>query len=71
VKCDSQASISACTFANLCFGCKPKARVATLVDVDIIIVDRKRRKYIIKVVQYIEKRLKEVDLKKKELKMYQ
>jgi hypothetical protein len=30
-----------------------------------------RRKYIIKVVQYIEKRLKELDEKKEELKMYQ
>jgi hypothetical protein len=29
MKCDSQASFSARTFASLCFGCKPKIKVAT------------------------------------------
>jgi hypothetical protein len=29
MKCDSQASLLACTFASPCLGCKPKARVAT------------------------------------------
>jgi hypothetical protein len=29
MKCDSQASLLARTFASLCFGHKPKARVAT------------------------------------------
>jgi hypothetical protein len=28
MKCDSWASFLACTFANPCFGCEPKARVA-------------------------------------------
>jgi hypothetical protein len=28
MKCDSQASFLACTFASLCFGCEPKAKVA-------------------------------------------
>jgi hypothetical protein len=30
MKCDSWASLSACTFAIHCFGYKPKAKVATL-----------------------------------------
>ncbi len=29
MKCDSRASLLAHTFANLCFGCEPKARVVT------------------------------------------
>jgi hypothetical protein len=29
MKCDSQAPLLACTFANLCLGHKPKARVVT------------------------------------------
>jgi len=31
VKCDSQASFLACTFASPCLGHEPKARVATLI----------------------------------------
>jgi len=31
MRCDSQASFLARTLASLCLGCKPKARVATLV----------------------------------------
>ncbi len=31
MKCDSRASLLACTFANPCFHCEPKARVATIV----------------------------------------
>ncbi len=30
MKCDSRASLLACTFVNLCFSHKPKARVATI-----------------------------------------
>jgi len=29
MKCDSQASFLACTFASLCLGCEPKARATT------------------------------------------
>jgi len=29
MKCDSQVSLLACTFASPCFGCEPKTRVAT------------------------------------------
>jgi len=29
MKCDSQASFLACTFASLCLGCEPKARAMT------------------------------------------
>jgi hypothetical protein len=29
MKCDSQASFLACTFASLCLDCEPKAKVAT------------------------------------------
>jgi hypothetical protein len=29
MECDCQASLLACTLASLCFGCEPKARVAT------------------------------------------
>jgi len=31
MKCDSQASLLAHTFINPCLGCKPKAKVATIV----------------------------------------
>jgi len=31
MKCDSWASLLACTFANPCLHCKPKARVVTII----------------------------------------
>jgi hypothetical protein len=30
--CDSRASFLACTFASPCLGCKPKARVMTMIN---------------------------------------
>jgi hypothetical protein len=35
MKCDSQASLLARTFASLCFGRKPKARVATILVIQL------------------------------------
>jgi len=32
--CDSQTSLLARTFGSLCFGCEPKAKVATLINYD-------------------------------------
>jgi len=31
MKCDSQASLWACTFASPCLGCEPKVKVVTVV----------------------------------------
>jgi hypothetical protein len=36
MKCDSQASLLAHTFANLCLGPEPKARVATMEELNVV-----------------------------------
>ncbi len=36
IKCDFQVSLSARTFASPCFGCEPKARVATPDDESLV-----------------------------------
>jgi hypothetical protein len=40
MKCDSRASLLACTFVSPCLGYKPKARVATHGKVDLKLIPR-------------------------------
>jgi hypothetical protein len=40
MKCDSWASLLACTFASFCFGRKPKAKVATFLNNHFLIFQK-------------------------------